>query len=54
MKMQDTVQPSANTQTNTVSLSAPSRQVRRQMERRQIKNMKRHMNETVHGKNRKR
>lgn len=41
-------------QTNTVNIDAPSRQVRRQLERRQVKNMRRHMNEVVHKKNQKR
>ncbi len=41
-------------QTNTANIAAPSRQVRRQLERRQVKNMRRHMNEVVHKKNRKR
>ena len=47
MKMQSTVTPSAQNQTNTVSIDAPSRQVRRQIERRQAKEMRRHMNEKV-------
>lgn len=46
--------PTAERQTNTANIAAPSRQVRRQLERRQTKNMRRHMNEVVHGKNRKR
>lgn len=42
-------------QTNTANEPVPvSRQVRRQMERRREKNMRRHQNEVVMGRNRKR
>lgn len=47
-----------NTETQSTSTAnlppAPSRQVRRQNERRQIKNLRRHQNETVLRKNQKR
>lgn len=40
-------------QTNNLPVQ-PSRQARRQQERQQMKTMKRHLNETIHGKNKKR
>lgn len=46
--MQNTDTPFVQNQTNTVNMpEAPSRQTRRQMERRQSKEMRRYMNETV-------